>query len=90
MVWSMLVATAAADGAIRPYDATKAAPLRTSAGATTPRAAEAGTPRPMSRNEAPLAPVAATRTPQPLGNSEPRPIERAPLPTRRDPTWALH
>ena len=72
----MLVATAAADGAIRPYGAAKAAPrpLRTSAGATTPRAAEAGTPRPLSRNEAPLAPVAATRTSQPIGNSEPRPI----------------
>ena len=35
MVWSMLVATAAADGAIRPYGAAKAAPrpLRTSDGA---------------------------------------------------------
>ena len=49
MVWSMLVATAAADGAIRPYGAAKAAPLplRKSDGATTPRAAEAWTPRPV-------------------------------------------
>jgi hypothetical protein len=49
IVWSMLVATAAADGAIRPSGTAKAAPrpLRTSDGATTPRAAEAGTPRPV-------------------------------------------
>ena len=45
----MLVATAAADSAIRPYGTAKAAPLplRTSDGATTPRAAEAWTPRPV-------------------------------------------
>ena len=46
---SAVATAAAADGTIRPYGTAKAAPrpLRTSDGATTPRAAEAWTPRPV-------------------------------------------
>mmetsp|Transcript_13224 Transcript_13224/g.35104 ORF Transcript_13224/g.35104 Transcript_13224/m.35104 type:complete len:1754 (+) Transcript_13224:179-5440(+) len=46
---SAVATAAAADSAIRPYGTAKAAPLplRTSDGATTPRAAEAWTPRPV-------------------------------------------